>query len=526
MNRWISCLIFLSAWLPVHAAPVAPEEVAILFNSDLPESAKLAETYRAARNIPQENLIGLPLPKAQDITRAQFQSTLRDPLIEHFESKAWWQRGRDTNGILLPVKNKIRVLVSIRGVPLRILPTPKPKDAPPPPPGDPISGRDDASVDSELAFLGVAGLQDSGVLNNPFFKSEKDLAASSIPYLLLTARIDAAKLETCERMIRDAVETEKSGLWGLAYIDIANKFPQGDEWLTNVAKSCHAAGIPTIIDRFKDTYPKNYPMSDASLYFGWYDFHASGPLLNPRFRFRKGAVAMHIHSFSAMQMADPTKNWSAALLEAGAAVTIGNVFEPYLHLTHHFDILQQRLLEGHTWVEAAWMSMPCTSWQGVVFGDPLYRPFLHLQGGGGERAEPDNDFRAIRLAFERWGNDPAERFYKLTAAADRTRSGTLAEAIALDRLHENLPTEAAIWFRKAKESYVKSEDKLRQDFHLISIDRAANRNDLAIAALREAKLRYPALPEAEGLSGWLDILDPPPPPPADPTKPAPAPPKK
>ena len=63
-----------------------------------------------------------------------------------------------------------------------------------------------------------------------------------------------------------------------------------------------------------------------------------------------------------------------------------------------------------------------------------------------------------------------------------------------------------------------TEDKLRQDFHLIAIDRAANRKDLAVRGLRDAQTRYGPIPEAEALKGWLDILDPPPPPPADPTK--------
>jgi hypothetical protein len=64
---------------------------------------------------------------------------------------------------------------------------------------------------------------------------------------------------------------------------------------------------------------------------------------------------------------------------------------------------------------------------------------------------------------------------------------------------------------------------MRQDFHLITIDRAANRKNLAIQALRDAQVRYGPIPESEALQGWLDILDPPPPPPADPTKTPPLP---
>jgi hypothetical protein len=153
----------------------------------------------------------------------------------------------------------------------------------------------------------------------------------------------------------------------------------------------------------------------------------------------------------------------------------------------------------------------------VVLGDPLYRPFRHLDGSG-ERLETDKDFRALRAATQRWPDDAAERRKQLDQAADRTKSGILAEAVGLDCLHDKLDAEASNRFRAAKNLYSANEDKLRMDFHLIAIDRAAKRKDLAIRGLRDAQVRYTGIPETEALKGWLDILDPPPPPTADPTK--------
>ena len=364
-------------------------------------------------------------------------------------------------------------------------------------------------MDSELAMFGVDGLPLEGPLKNMFFKSSQSLMKADQPFLVLTARIDAPSYATCARMIRDAVEVEKTGLWGMAYVDIANKYPQGDQWLEAVAKANGNAGIPTVVDRFNDTLPTNYPMGAAAFYFGWYDWNVSGPFLNSRFQFRPGAVALHLHSFSAEQLSSPVKNWCGPLLEKGAAVTVGNVYEPYLDLTHDFGIIQQRLLAGDCWVEACWKAMPVTSWQGVVLGDPLYQPFLHLDGGG-QRTLPDNDFRALRAAALRWPDAPAERRRQLDEAAARTASGVLAEAVGLDLLQQGSPTEAAVRFRTAKAAYIAARDQLRQDFHLIAIDRAANRKDLAVRALHDAQLRYGAIPEAAALKGWLDILEPPP----------------
>ncbi|MEN9974409.1 MAG: hypothetical protein RLZZ282_415, partial [Verrucomicrobiota bacterium] len=205
----------------------------------------------------------------------------------------------------------------------------------------------------------------------------------------------------------------------------------------------------------------------------------------------------------------PAKNWCAPLLEKGAAVTVGNVYEPYLHLTHDFGLLHESLLAGDCWGEACWKAMPATSWQGVVLGDPLYRPFKHLDGSG-QRTASDNDFRALRAAALRWPADSTERRKQLDKATVRTKSGVIAEALGLDFAQQGLTAEAAMRFRSAKEYYPKTEDQLRQDFHLVAIDRAASRKDIAVRSLHDAQLRYGAIPETEALKGWLDILDPPP----------------
>ncbi len=512
-------VLLLLAGIPVVSrGSISPESVAVLYNSAVPESRKLAEIYRLAREIPVENLIALDMPVAADISRADYDKWIAKPLRREFESRLWWKRQRDGAGVTVPVVNKIHVLVTMRGVPLRIQPVPKEPAKPgAPPPASPIVGRDEASVDSELAMFGVEGVPVDGVLQNKFYLSEKSVADAALPFFVLTARIDAPTFATCERMIRDAVEVEKTGLWGRAYVDIANKFPQGDKWLETVVKADSAAGIPTVVDRFNDTLPKNYPMTDAALYYGWYDWAVSGPFLNARFQFRKGAVAMHLHSFSGEQLTDGAKNWSGPLLERGAAVTIGNVYEPFLHLTHDFGILHQRLLAGFTWGEACWMAMPVTSWQGVVLGDPLYRPFKHF-GGSGVKQDGDIEFRALRAAALEWKTNPLERQKQVKQASERLKSGILAEAAGLDFVQLRDPASAAQWFRTAREHYVKMDDKLRQDFNLIAMDRTANRKEIAVRALRDGLLLYRAQPGVEGLKGWLDILDPPPPPAADPTK--------
>lgn len=515
--KWLSRFSLLVASMVATAsAAILPDQVAVIYNSDLPESRRLAELYQKARGIPEDHLVALALPQKPDISRQEYQDTLLKPLRKQFDFRAWWDRSLDGNGAMVPVRNQIRVIVLMRGVPLRIAPTPVPPAKPDaPPPSDLLAGRDDASVDSELAMFGIEGLPMAGALANKFYRSEQSISAVNLPFLVLTARIDGPSFTTCERMIRDAGEVEKTGLWGMAYVDIANKFPQGDAWLEDVAKANAEVGIPTVVDRFNDTLPKNYPLADTAFYNGWYDWNVSGPFLNPAFRFKKGAIAMHLHSFSADQLSDPAKNWCAPLLERGAAATVGNVYEPYLHLTHDFGLIQRRLLAGLTWVEACWAAMPVTSWQGVVLGDPLYRPFKHLSGSG-EKLEGDLPYRALRAATLEWPLNAVERRKQLETAGERMKSGVILEAAGLDYLRDAQVGAASSSFTKAKELFRNPADRLRQDFHLITIERNAKLNAKAITTLREALVEYKALPEAEALKGWLDILDPPPPPPAVP----------
>jgi hypothetical protein len=105
-------------------------------------------------------------------------------------------------------------------------------------------------------------------------------------------------------------------------------------------------------------------------------------------QFVPGAVAVHIHSFSARTLRDPNANWVAPLVTRGVAATTGNVYEPYLDLTPHLDVLNERLLQGFTFAESVYMSLKVLSWMTTVVGDPLYRPFAGTQGGAW-RTEPD-----------------------------------------------------------------------------------------------------------------------------------------
>lgn len=501
------------------AAPIAPQNVAVLYNNQDPESEQLAKFYAKMRAIPRANLIGLELSKKGEITRKEYNETLRDPLRAIFTSRQWWSMAKTQQGQILPGKSKISTLVCMRGVPFKIkreaIPAvPQTKDSAKKLPA-PFNKANEAAVDSELSMVGIHGLSPLGPLNNAYFKKDIHFDQAKLPFLLLVGRIDGPSLSLCKRIVSDAITTERRGLWGMCYLDLAKKgksYAMGDKWLESIAKLNDGIGIPTVVDKNKQTFTTNYPMNAASLYYGWYTSHQNGPLLNPKFRFRRGAVAVHLHSFSASQLRNPTRHWTGPLLEKGAAATVGNVYEPYLHLTHHLDILHDRLIKGYSLVEAAYMACPSLSWQNVVLGDPLYRPFLHLDGGG-SKDEFDRDYRAIRVANQVWKNAPELMVQKLRTAAAAKGNATIYEYLGL-RCRQHQQNDVAIaFFQTASKKHLLNGDRLRQWIYTADIQREAGNKPLAIATLRQAKVLSGDTPESKSVTALLNILDPPPPPP-------------
>lgn len=370
----------------------------VIYNSLDPSSKSLAHYYAQRREIPDKQVIGLSCPTTEEISRAEFESTIAEPVRQRFVHEKWWSVSGER-----VTATTIRFVALIRGMPLKIRSvgegiTPR-TDQP-----DPICSRDEASVDSELACLGLGKMPTVGFVPNAYFRRFTGIVeAMTDPGLLLVCRLDAPTEITVRGMIDDAISTERDGLWGWAYVDSRNiksgGYAIGDEWLTGTVNNMRQHGIPVLFDKAPETLPPGYPVTDAAVYFGWYASAVNGPFTNPALRFRPGAVAVHLHSFSAATLRSSTSGWSGPLLERGAAATLGNVYEPYLILTAHLDVFQDRLMQGFGLAESAYMSMQGLSWMGVVVGDPLYRPYANWTSldGIGQRTSSWERYRDIVL---------------------------------------------------------------------------------------------------------------------------------
>lgn len=386
---WVLGLMLLVAGA-VQAAPSREARATVVvYNASDPSSFALAKYYAMRREIPENNLVGLPCAATEEISRQEFQTTLAGPLRKAFVDRGWWrvEGGRVS-------ESRIRFVALMRGIPLKV----RSEGASVPPRTDQpaaIGKRDEASVDAELACLGLGNVPTAGLVPNSYFRRFTGiLEAIADPGLLLVCRLDAPTEITVRGMIDEALSAERDGLWGWAYVDSRNiktgGYAEGDEWLGAAAVAMRRQGIPVLWDKAPETLPAGYPVTDAAVYFGWYAGTVNGPFADPAFRFRNGAVAVHIHSFSAATLRDPNRGWCAPLLERGAAATLGNVYEPYLSLTAHLDVFQDRLAAGFTLAESAYMATRALSWMTVVVGDPLYRPYARWQDLTKEPVYPSN----------------------------------------------------------------------------------------------------------------------------------------
>ena len=428
-------LLLLYAATSAFARDSLSAATIVLFNSSDPESGELARYYALKRDIPPNHLVGLSCPASEEISRADFDRTIAVPLWRKMESNDWWKTVRVPGNKKAVVETSIRFVAIMRGVPLKIAADQSiapPSDTRNIPPA--ISSRNDASVDSEIAALGLKGWMPASVVENPYFGRFTQILDDSVfPGMLLPARLDAPTGSMVRAMIDDSLMAEREGLWGWAYIDgrdiTSGGYTEGDNWMRHLVEILRQRGVPTIFDNLPATIADDFPVTDAAVYFGWYAGDATGPFARQDFQFKPGAIAVHLHSYSASTLRSTTNNWCGPLIARGAAATLGNVYEPYLSLTANLDVFQDRLMSGLTLAESAYMSMRALSWMGVVVGDPLYRPYAVWNEFYDPRNRAPNPWRRFRSITLNAKGNILDAVTPLHEAARETGDGMFLEAL-------------------------------------------------------------------------------------------------
>ncbi len=356
------------------------KRVVLVTNRADPDSQRIAEHYALRRGVPVENIISLEMPTRETITWLEFVTTVWQPLQDELVNRGWIDSVamslRDEYGRrkMAFSGHRMSYLVVCRGVPLRIKNEPDLVSEVKGMPNRSEMRTNRSAVDSELSLLAVGNYNINSFVPNPLYRMEapRQLILESV---VRVSRLDGPSAKDVFGMIDGALAAERNGLMGRAYVDTKGPYPQGERWLKVTAEEFVKNHLSTTRRDKKRTFAIGARFDAPVLYAGWYTTNANGPFTLPGFRFAPGAVAMHIHSFSAHTLHSDSKAWCGPLLARGAAATVGAVYEPYLEFMHHPDLLFKGLLQGMTLGEAAYYSLPSLSWQNILVGDPLYRPF-------------------------------------------------------------------------------------------------------------------------------------------------------
>ncbi len=357
--------------LPLPCLALTPSQVLVIANAQVLHSIELARYYMEKRNIPAGNLVEVRVTDQETCSRLEYEEKVAGPI-----RRALAARGPST---------QIRCLVTMYGVPLKVA-------------QEQISAEDgkqvdegsrpvqSAALDSELTLARKPGYLLDGWISNPYFLgSRTKVLPTRKEEVVWVSRLDGPSPEVVRRIIDDSIAAEARGLEGVAYFDARWQMPDRqdiagyayyDSSIHRAAGRVKSSGRMEVMVNDSEELFQPGEAPAAALYCGWYRL---GSYLDA-FDWRPGAVGYHIASGECTTLRGDTQGWCRGLLEDGAAATIGPVAEPYVQAFPVPEIFFGLLTDGYySLAEAYFLSTPYLSWQMVLIGDPLYRPFRNAR---------------------------------------------------------------------------------------------------------------------------------------------------
>lgn len=355
-------------------------------NWDTGFSVPLGIYYAWQRNIPLKNIvfIDVPLEERADMTDAEFQSKVVDPIRHHMEERGLTQT--------------IESIVSCWRFPIKAYHGGNGTEEP--------SWEEKLNYELTRSFMNgesfsLADRFDSG---RRFSRAMGDLG-------FLTTRIDAPELADAKRMIDDAIWAEENYHfndeafrnsmdlmayvdWEGPYEDINDCFLDAAGWIQNSnlfgEQGDHWDMAPNVnVSRFITPHDANQNglLDNTFLFMGWYSYFQYQDV----FEWARGSIGWSLDSASGrsfrnmeydIKIGTPQQRtvrpWGANVIGHGAAASLGAVDEPFAGGHTSPDLFAYYLLRGYSFAEAGYFSSVEYSregWQYAFNGDPLYTPF-------------------------------------------------------------------------------------------------------------------------------------------------------
>ena len=419
--RWLIVIFFLLLVVLVGNgfAILKPSQVLVVANQNVPVGIKLAKYYIKKRHVPKSNLLIISTVRSEFCSRNEYNSHIASPI------RSFLRKHKNIRCILLmygiPLKigptaidkkikfklNKvIAEITKIRGQvkelrlknskvnkeyrkklnslkkELRVLENQKRFLSP---------QATTASVDSELALVQNKKYELCGWMPNRLFLGFPSYLLKDVPpKVIMVSRLDAPSPKIVKRIIDDSIYAEEHGLNGVAYFDARWQMPRPNQipkikrdfgykyydWSIHLAAQIveQSGVMPVVLDQKPSVFPPG-SCPNAALYCGWYSYAH----YVDAFTWVRGSIGYHIASGECTTLHNKKSNiWCVKMLEKGICATLGPVREPYIQAFPIPELFFTLLLDGRfSLAECYAYSKRFWSWQMVLIGDPLYRPFAY-----------------------------------------------------------------------------------------------------------------------------------------------------
>lgn len=386
----------LSLVSPVGVSAQTADNVLVVVNADSPVSVEIGDYYAQKRGIPTNQLLRIKTPSGESLPREDYVSSIEAPI------GAWLLRHS--------LQDQILYIVLTKGVPLRIVGS---------------GGRDGtvSSVDSELTLLyrKLLGHLPSviGTVDNPLFLGDRPTAGIT-PFtradsdIYLVTRLDGFTAADIKALVDRSIAPSTAG--SIVLDQKATAVDRGgDQWLETTAQrlAATAGSNPVVVERTRSL--ATAPGSVLG-YYSWGSNDPANQLRRFGLSFSPGAIGGMFVSSDGRTFVEPPAGWKPSppvggpvfrgsfqslagdLVRDGITGVSAHVEEPYLDAIVRPQILFPLYLAGFNLAESYYRAMPFLSWQTVVIGDPLTRPFPGKTLTAAEISkpvDPETEFPAI-----------------------------------------------------------------------------------------------------------------------------------
>lgn len=373
-NRaWVTAAAALVSALTVGVRPSGAQtgqNVLLVVNQNSDASETIGVHYASVRQLPDEHVVRLDAPTDDAIDWQAYSQRIEQPIA------AWINR----HGL----HDRVLYIVLTKGIPLRIAGTQGTRGT-------------TGSVDSELTLLyqKMLGSQvlPAGRMDNPYFAGARGVETAR-PFsrldsdLFLVTRLDGYTVDDVISLIDRGVQPSTEGRVVLdqksTLIDRG-----GDQWLQEAADRLEvAAGAERVW--LETTREVASVLGPVIGYYSWGSNDPANRLRRTGLQFVPGAIAGTFVSTDGRTFNEPPPDWTPAssrvlgygsqslaadLIREGITGVAAHVSEPLLDATIRPQILFPAYFSGFNLGESYYLAMPFLSWQTVIVGDPLVRPF-------------------------------------------------------------------------------------------------------------------------------------------------------